>query len=191
VASALDGAHRAGLVHRDVKSGNLLLDAGLGRPDHVYVSDFGLAKSGSASVLTGAGAPVGTVAYMAPEQITGGPVDGRADQYALGCVAFESLFGAVPFERDQDMAVIWAHLSVEPPPLSSRRAGLPAEIDEVLSRALAKSPEGRYASCGEFAQALREALGLPGYDHDPGAVPAQAATAAAPRQGPGARLRPG
>jgi tetratricopeptide (TPR) repeat protein len=114
---------------------------------------------------------------MAPEQITGGPVDGRADQYALGCVAFQLLGGAVPFERDQQMAVIWAHLSVEPPPLSSRRAGLPAEVDAVLGRALAKAPEDRYASCGEFAGALREALGLPGYDRDLGAVPARAGAA--------------
>ena len=92
-------------------------------------------------------------------------------------MAFELLCGAVPFQRDQDMAVIWAHLSVEPPSLSSRRAGLPAEVDEVLIRALAKAPEDRYASCGEFAEALREALGLPGYDRDAGAVAAQAGAA--------------
>ena len=177
VACALDAAHGAGLVHRDVKPANMLIDARPGRPDHVYLSDFGLAKAGSASVLTGAGPGPGTVAYMAPEQIQGQQVDGRADQYALGCAAFELLAGGVPFERDQDMAVIYAHLSEPPPPLSARRAGLPPPLDEVLGRALAKAPEDRYASCGEFAGALREAMGLPGYDRDLGAVAAQAAVA--------------
>jgi serine/threonine protein kinase len=106
VASALDAAHEAGLVHRDVKPGNMLIDARPGRPDHVYLSDFGLARSGVASALTGAGLMLGTAGYMAPEQIRGGAVDGRSDQYALGCAAFELLCGAVPFERDQDVAVI-------------------------------------------------------------------------------------
>ena len=178
VASALDAAHGAGLVHRDVKPANMLIDARPGRPDHVYLSDFGLTKSRSASVLTGTGVGLGTVAYMAPEQIQGQAVDGRADQYALGCAAFELLCGGVPFERDQDMAVIYAHLSVPPPPLSARRPGLAPGVDEVLGRALAKAPGDRYASCREFAEALREALGLPGYDRDPAAVPARAAAAA-------------
>jgi serine/threonine-protein kinase len=155
VACALDAAHGAGLVHRDVKPANMLIDARSGRPDHVYLADFGLAKGGAASVLTGAGLGPGTVAYMAPEQIQGTEVDGRADQYALGCAAFELLCGTVPFERDQDMAVIYAHLSVPPPSLSSRRPGLPAGVDEVLGRALAKAPDDRYASCGQFAEALR------------------------------------
>ena len=93
VASALDAAHGAGLVHRDVKPANMLIDARSGRPDHVYLSDFGLTKSRSASVLTGTGVGLGTVAYMAPEQIQGQAVDGRADQYALGCAAFELLCG--------------------------------------------------------------------------------------------------
>ncbi|HEV3067196.1 MAG TPA: serine/threonine-protein kinase [Streptosporangiaceae bacterium] len=137
VACALDAAHGAGLVHRDVKPANILIDARPGRPDHVYLSDFGLTKSRSESVLTGTGAGLGTVAYMAPEQIQGQAVDGRADQYALGCAAFELLCGGVPFERDQDMAVIYAHLSVPPPPLSARRAGLAPGVDEVLGRALA------------------------------------------------------
>jgi tetratricopeptide (TPR) repeat protein len=183
VASALDAAHGAGLVHRDVKPANMLIDARPGRPDHVYLSDFGLTKSRSASVLTGTGVGLGTVAYMAPEQIQGQAVDGRADQYALGCAAFELLCGGVPFERDQDMAVIYAHLSVPPPPLSARRPGLAPGVDEVLGRALAKAPGDRYASCREFAEALREALGLPGYDRDPGAVSARAAAA---RPAPGA-----
>jgi tetratricopeptide (TPR) repeat protein len=181
VAAALDAAHGAGLVHRDVKPGNMLIDARPGRPDHVYLSDFGLAKGGSASVLTGTGVGLGTVAYMAPEQIQGpGVVDGRADQYALGCAAFELLGGTVPFERDQDMAVLYAHLSVPPPSLASRRPGLPAGVDAVLGRALAKAPGDRYASCGEFAEALRTALGLPGYDRELEAVAARAAVAPGP-----------
>jgi serine/threonine protein kinase len=105
LASALDAAHAAGLVHRDVKPANMLVDARPGRPDHVYLSDFGLAKGSLPSArLTGSGQYPGTVAYMAPEQIEGRAVDGRADQYALACAAFELLSGAVPFERDQDMA---------------------------------------------------------------------------------------
>ena len=183
VASALDAAHGAGLVHRDVKPGNMLIDARPGRPDHVYLSDFGLAKGGSASALTGTGLYLGTVAYMAPEQIQGQGVDGRADQYALGCAAFELLGGEVPFERDQDMAVIYAHLSVPPPSLASKRPGLPPAVDGALARALAKAPEDRYPSCREFAEALRQALGLPGYDRGPGVAVARAAASG---QAPGA-----
>ncbi len=175
VASALDAAHGAGLVHRDVKPGNMLIDARPGRPGHVYLSDFGLAKGGSASALTGTGLYLGTVAYMAPEQIQGQGVDGRADQYALGCAAFELLGGEVPFERDQDMAVIYAHLSVPPPSLASKRPGLPPAVDDALARALAKAPEDRYPSCREFAEALRQGLGLPGYDRGPGVAVARAA----------------
>ena len=175
VALALDAAHGAGLVHRDVKPGNMLIDARPGRPDHVYLSDFGLAKGGSASALTGTGLYLGTVAYMAPEQIQGQGVDGRADQYALGCAAFELLGGEVPFERDQDMAVIYAHLSVPPPSLASKRPGLPPAVDGALARALAKAPEDRYPSCREFAEALRQGLGLPGYDRGPGVAVARAA----------------
>jgi predicted ATPase/class 3 adenylate cyclase len=167
VASALDAAHGAGLVHRDVKPANILIDARPGRPDHVYLSDFGLAKTSSSSVLTQAGLYLGTVAYMAPEQIEAAEVDGRADQYALACAAFELLAGVVPFEREQDMAVIYAHLSAPAPSLADRRPGVPAAADEVLARAMAKAPADRYPSCGEFAEALRRAFGLPAYDGDP------------------------
>jgi predicted ATPase/class 3 adenylate cyclase/tRNA A-37 threonylcarbamoyl transferase component Bud32 len=182
VACALDAAHGAGLVHRDVKPGNMLIDVRPGRRDHVYLSDFGLARAGPASALTGTGVCLGTAAYMAPEQIQGEQLDGRADQYALGCVAFELLCGGVPFDRDQDVAVIYAHLSALPPLLAQRRPDLPPAVDEVLGRVLAKAPGDRYASCGEFAEALREALGLPGYDRDPGVA---AARAAASGQAPG------
>jgi serine/threonine protein kinase len=186
VAAALDAAHGAGLVHRDVKPANMLIDTRPGRPDHVYLSDFGLAKAGAGPALTGTGLMLGTAGYMAPEQIQGEQIDGRADQYALGCGAYELLCGTVPFGRDQDVAVIWAHLSAAPPPVASRCPGLPPGVDAVLGRALAKAPDDRYASCGEFAEALRTALGLPGYDRDPGAAPAPvtlAARAVAPRAG--------
>ena len=144
VASALDASHRAGLVHRDVKSANILVDAREGLPDHVYLSDFGVSKGAVSSVsLTGAGF-LGTPDYSAPEQIQGREVDGRTDQYALACVAFQLLTGAAPFERDQGMAVLLAHLSEPPPSLASRRPGLPGAADQVLARAMAKVPEKRY-----------------------------------------------
>ena len=107
VASALDAAHAAGLVHRDVKPGNMLIDTRPGRPDHVYLSDFGLSKGTlSTTGLTGTGQFLGTLDYIAPEQIEGKPVDGRADQYALACAAFELLVGAPPFRREEAMAVM-------------------------------------------------------------------------------------
>ena len=165
VASALDAAHDAGLIHRDVKPGNMLVDVGPGRPEHVYLSDFGLARSLlSAGDLTGAGQFLGTPDYVAPEQISGGPVDGRVDQYALGCVAFTLLSGSLPFPREEPMAVLYAHLSVPPPAVTAIRPELPAEVDQVLATALAKVPDERYDSCGEFADALREALGIEPYD---------------------------
>jgi serine/threonine protein kinase len=164
VASALDAAHRAGLVHRDVKPANILVDARPDRPDHVYLSDFGVSKGATSSVsLTGAGHFVGTPDYSAPEQIQGLAVDGRADQYALACVAFQLLTGSAPFEREQGMAVLFAHLSAPPPSLSARRPDLPPTVDHVLTRALSKTPENRYRSCRDFADALREALRLAPY----------------------------
>ena len=180
MASALDAAHAAGLVHRDVKPANMLVDARPGRPDHVYLSDFGLSKGRSSGAATTPGLRLGTVAYMAPEQIEGREVDGRTDQYALACAAYELLTGVVPFDRDQDMAVIYAHLSSPPPSLSSQRPGLPPEADEVLARGMAKHAQDRFPTCREFAEALREAFGLPGYDHDPWASLSTAAKARAP-----------
>jgi len=179
MASALDAAHAAGLVHRDVKPANMLVDARPGRPDHVYLSDFGLSKGRSSGAATTPGLRLGTVAYMAPEQIEGREVDGRTDQYALACAAYELLTGVVPFDRDQDMAVIYAHLSAPPPSLSDRRPGLPPGADEVLARGMAKPAKDRFPTCREFAEALRQAFGLPAYDHDLGPVPAAAALARA------------
>src|SRR5262249_36170844 len=174
VASALDAAHARGLVHRDVKPANMLLDAssGSGRPDHVYLSDFGLSKGSlQTSGLTGTGTFLGTLDYISPEQIEGRPVDGRADEYALACASFELLTGAPPFQRDEAMAVMYAQLSEPPPALSSRRHGLPPAVDEVFIKALAKAPADRYGSCREFAEALRVAFGLRPYDSGPGGVP--------------------
>ncbi len=165
VASALDAAHAAGLVHRDVKPENMLIDARPGRPDHVYLSDFGLSKGVMASLgPTGTGQWLGTAGYSAPEQMAGKPVDGQADQYSLACVAFELLCGEVPFPREHVTAVIWAHMSEPPPALSSRGPAFPAGADGVLARALAKSPGDRFASCRDFADALRAAFGLVPYN---------------------------
>jgi serine/threonine-protein kinase len=167
VASALDAAHAAGLVHRDVKPANMLVDSRPGRPDHVYLSDFGLTKGGQASATqTGTGHFLGTPTYCAPEQIRGQPVDARADEYALACAAFMLLSGEPPFLRDEGLAVLYAQMSEPPPRLTSRRRDLPAAVDDVLVRALAKVPQDRYASCGEFADDLRAASGLQRYDSD-------------------------
>jgi hypothetical protein len=158
VASALDAAHAAGLVHRDVKPGNMLMDVREGRPDHVYLADFGLTKATSGAVtLTGTGKFLGTADYSAPEQIRGRRVDGRTDQYALACAAVEMLTGQTPFPLEKVMDVLTAHISEPPPPLSARRHGLPAELDAVLGRALAKSPGDRYRSCGDFTAAFQRA----------------------------------
>ncbi len=187
VASALDAAHAAGLVHRDVKPGNMLMDIREGRPDHVYLADFGLTKATSAAVrLTGTGRFVGTADYAAPEQIGGRLVDGRADQYALACAAVEMLTGQTPFPLETVMAVLTAHMSKPPPPLAARRHGLPAELDAVLGRALAKSPGDRYRSCGDFTAAFRRAAGVGRYD-DPAAAGATHRRA----EGEAAGLAPG
>jgi serine/threonine protein kinase len=188
VASALDAAHAAGLVHRDVKPGNILVDERPGRPDHVYLADFGLSKGAAAGMsLTGAGDYLGTPNYSAPEQIQGHDVDGRADQYALACVAFELFTGRAPYERDLPMAVLMAHVSEPPPSLAARRPDMPVTADRVMARALAKRPQQRYASCRDFTDALREALGLSPYGSggtpvSPGA-PAREPTSPAPRPG--------
>jgi serine/threonine-protein kinase len=174
MASALDAAHRAGLLHRDVKPSNMLMDIVPGRPDHVYLSDFGLSKAVTASSgMTRVGQVMGTPDYLSPEQIAGQPADARADQYALACSAFELLTGTLPFHRDDPTAVVNAHLSEPPPPVTSRRPGLPRAVDGVLSKALAKAPGDRYASCGQFADALRYAFGFQPYDSGPRLASAQ------------------
>jgi len=160
VAEALDAAHEKGLVHRDVKPSNVLIAGAAGR-EHCYLADFGLTKrTGSLSAVTAAGDIVGTLEYVAPEQITGDPLDERADVYSLGCVLYECLTGSSPFPRATDVALLWAHVHEEPTPLSKARSELPKELDSVLARALAKEPGRRYRSAGELAAAARSALGL-------------------------------
>jgi len=165
MASALDAAHAVGVVHRDVKPANVLVDSQSGRPEHGYLTDFGVARlMQSVGSLTMAGQFVGTPNYAAPEQISGPSVDGRTDQYALACVAYELLTGSVPFRRDEQLAVLYAHLQAPPPDATATRPDLPPGADEVLARGLAKAPEDRYDSCGDFADALRDVLGLDPYD---------------------------
>jgi YVTN family beta-propeller protein len=155
VAAALDAAHERGLVHRDVKPSNVLLDA----REHVYLADFGLTRRlEEQSLRVGEGLSLGTPSYAAPEQIRGEPVDGRADVYSLGCLLFECLTGAVPFEGGRALAVLWAHLNDPPPSASERRHELPASLDPVLARAMAKDPEDRYSTCAELVDAARAAV---------------------------------
>lgn len=160
VASALDAVHAAGVWHGDVKPASILLDAGPGRPDHVYLADLGNPREQSVPRLTAAGHLEGNIDYAAPELITGGPVNGRVDQYALGCTAFEVLSGERPFRRDEPAALIWAVMNEPPPLLTSRRPDLPPAVNGVVTKALAKRPGDRYATCGDFADALRTALVL-------------------------------
>ena len=174
VADALDTAHAASLVHRDIKPGNILV---LPDPDplvagHAYLTDFGLTKPAGAATsgLTMAGQFVGTPGYVAPEQIEGkSAVDHRADIYALGCVLYNALTGDIPYPRDSTMAVLWAHVW-EPAPRISDRAPELVPFDGVLATALAKEPAKRYQTAGAFAAAAKQALAALGRAHD-GATP--------------------
>jgi streptogramin lyase len=158
VADALDAAHRHGLVHRDVKPSNVLLDRDAGR-EHCYLADFGLTQSASESGPAD-GQLMGTVDYVSPEQIRGDEITGRADVYALGCMLFECLTGEVPFRRRSEVATLFAHLEEDPPSASARQSPLPAAIDPVLARAMATEPDERQSSCAELAADASAALGL-------------------------------
>jgi tRNA A-37 threonylcarbamoyl transferase component Bud32 len=158
VASALDAAHERGLVHRDVKPSNVLLT---GRPgkEHCYLADFGLSTSTSDRSVADPGKIVGTIDYVAPEQIRDVDVDGRADVYSLTCLLYECLVGDVPFRRASDVAVIYAHLEEPVPKPSERAPTLPAALDEVLERGTAKLPDQRWQTCAALTEAARSALG--------------------------------
>ena len=153
VADALDHAHSRGMLHRDVKPANILLgDAGPRR--RILLADFGIAREmGEISGLTATNMLVGTTAYCAPEQLQGNDLDARADQYALGCTAFNLLTGSAPFQHSNPAVVISQHLSAAPPLVSERRPEL-AELDAVIAKAMAKNPKERYATCWDFASAL-------------------------------------
>ncbi len=157
IAGALDAAHERGLVHRDVKPANILV-AREGGQEHAYLTDFGLTKNAASGAgLTQTGQWVGTLDYVAPEQVRGGSVDGRADVYALACVLYELLTGAVPYDREGDAAKLWAHMNDPPPVPSAKVGGLPPDLDVVVAKGMAKSPDDRYPSAGDLGRAATAA----------------------------------
>src|SRR5690349_20942499 len=158
VGSALDAAHARGLIHRDIKPANVLLGAG----DHVYLTDFGLTKRlGASTGVSRSGQWVGTLGYVAPEQIRGERIDARADGYALGCVLFHALTGQAPYLRETEEATLWSHLHDPPPPASMLTPGVPEAFDGVIERALAKDPDDRFPSAGDLGRAALAAAGAP------------------------------
>ena len=162
VASALDAAHERGLVHRDVKPANVLISRH-GGGEHAYLTDFGVTKRRNATEgNTATGQFVGTVDYVAPEQLRGEAIDGRADIYSLGCVLYQCLTGEVPFPREDDVARLFAHLSDPVPDVSERVPEAPAELSAVVRRAMAKDPQERFQSAGELGQAALEAASRSG-----------------------------
>jgi serine/threonine protein kinase len=155
VADGLDALHAVGLIHRDVKPGNILLDD----DGRAYITDFGLMKDREASVLTRPGQALGSMDYMAPEQIRGEEVTARSDVYALGCVMIECLMGKPPFADRQGMRILWAHLQEEPPDPCTGRSDLPSDVGWAVTRALEKEPEKRPPTATAYAHMVRVAAG--------------------------------
>src|SRR5579872_640628 len=161
VAQALDAAHADGLIHRDVKPSNVLITGHGKSMPFAYLIDFGIARVITGTSLTTNSGTVGTVAYMAPERFAGSPGDCHADVYSLACVLYECLTGHAPFTGEM-VAVMWAQLNTVPPAPSTLRPGLPAVVDDVVARGLAKDPAQRYGSAGELAEAILAATADPG-----------------------------
>ncbi|MEU3627677.1 serine/threonine protein kinase [Amycolatopsis coloradensis] len=181
VADALDTLHNRGLVHLDVKPANVLVTSKETSREHVYVADFGLTRRGATGHRTRGGDFLGSPTYAAPEHLRGEPLDGRTDQYALTCVLYACLTGSPPFKGDVQ-TVIKGHLNGEPPAIS-RIVGLPAGIDEVVRKGMAKNPADRYPDCVEMIAAARRALGpLATSNEPPGPPGAAAPVQQAPRQ---------
>jgi len=159
VADALDAVHEAGLVHRDVKPGNILVAANARRGEQVYLCDFGIAKASAGDHdITSAGQYMGTAQYSSPEQIEGKWLDGRSDQYGLACLAYRCLTGEVPYPRTATHAVIFAHLTAEPPRVTALRPDLPPAVDAAVAKGAAKQPDHRFPTCTAFIEALRAAV---------------------------------
>ncbi len=169
VAEAVDAAHAAGIVHRDIKPANVLVDPGR-QGVHAYLADFGLARDPNGAMLTVPGQIIGTLDYMAPEHLEAEGVGSPADIYALTCLTIETLTGEVPFPRDTDAAVMYAHVVDPPPSVSQRRPELPEALDEVIAAGMAKDPDDRPATARALLTEMLRALGRP--------VPARLVTAA-------------
>ena len=193
LANAIDAAHTAGLVHRDVKPGNVLVTGPAGdlSTRHVYLTDFGLTKRAAALTrLSTVGHFLGSIQYVAPEQIAGGTVSGAADIYSLGCMLYQALTGEPPFLAEHDVAMLWAHMAGPIPSVRGLRPDLPAAAGDVLARALAKDPTDRPPTCLFLMADLRAALGgrapAPGSVHAGQADPGDAGSGppAAPPTGP-------
>jgi Protein kinase domain len=211
IAGALDAAHERGLVHRDVKPGNILIED-RGGQRHAYLTDFGLTKhAASESGMTKTGMFVGTLDYIAPEQLQGQKVDARTDVYSLTCVLYQAVTGQVPYPRDSEPSKMWAHMGEDPPSVVKTRADVPPAFEEVIKRGMAKKPEDRYPSTGDLGRATRAAAedrqatqversvatgdAAPGHAMPPPVVsvpapPTGVASAPAPTAGPSAPAAP-